>query len=210
MMQQSVENRSNAWRQVRQADPTYISVENALARCPAEAKELMPLDLHLEEGQHLVLDDRLGWWSKASLPVVGADLSQFKTMVGFDDDTFPEARGVEVDLSHTPSPAELLAGRHAGNAHLIEWIHKIGSAYIFGRSQDVADYREVIEAEFGLRDVRIFRLGHVTLPEGSVLEISGHPKLLIMDQIHFNGGTLLMKTHARCAVGVFAKGLKNS
>ena len=209
-MEQSVQTPKTGFRQLRQADPTYMSVENALERCPVEARELVPLDLSLAEGQHLMLDDRLGWWSKACLPVVGANLSQFKAMVGFDDDTIPEMRGVEVDLSHAPAPAELLAGMHTGDHRMDEWVRKIGLAYIFGRSTDVADYREVIEKEFRLQDLRVFRFGHVTLPEGSILEVTGCPKLLIMDQIHFNGGSLHIKTHLRCGVGVLAKGVNNS
>ena len=150
-------------------------------------------DQHLNPKQNALL---------APVMLQTSDLAVFKSLVGRPDHNPAK--------THWDLPSRVWSGRKVASAAELSEIERqdIELAYhnyIYGDAGVVASYKSIIEQLHGQFEIAVYAAKRVTLGPGSVLEVSGAPALLLVDELIINGGRLQFLTACNVRVNKLTK-----
>lgn len=179
---------------VVRTDGAVGSINQALARIGMSRESFDWPDIQLEPGE------RVSSTMLVSHRLTTNDIADLKRWVGFDDDAIRNGRQAPASIGYDELPsASALMDATTSVAARETYVDMLRRAYLFGDSAKVAQFYPILNWHTPFT-ANVIALGRVELPVDTVLEIAGEPAVVMIDQLIFRGGQLLVRCESRIAI----------
>jgi hypothetical protein len=165
--------------------------------------------LTVEPGQHLVLSTDPADHAAVQPVMLGTrSLATLKRWIGVDDAT---CRALPQDVRYWPLPAQRWSGRKVTDprgfsAREQADIERAGHAYLFGDSELVEDYREVIELCRGPFEAAVYAFSDLSILPAGRLTITGAPAIVLCHSLDLHApGQIAIYTPCHAHFGSLRK-----